>query len=105
MDAAIELDKHHTIDIWLTEQIEADLKSYKQQTGMIEYSDMIKQFIEKDKCPPLNAVFLDEAQESESSAMGHVNYIESRCERSYIAGDDDQTIYTFQGADPNIFII
>jgi superfamily I DNA/RNA helicase len=32
------------------------------------------------------------------------NYIESRCERSYIAGDDDQTIYTFQGADPNIFI-
>jgi superfamily I DNA/RNA helicase len=32
------------------------------------------------------------------------NYIESRCDRSYVAGDDDQTIYTFQGADPNIFI-
>jgi hypothetical protein len=31
-------------------------------------------------------------------------YIESKCERSYIAGDDDQTIYTFQGADENIFI-
>ncbi|NBX97286.1 hypothetical protein EBQ81_00270, partial [bacterium] len=27
-----------------------------------------------------------------------------KCERSYIAGDDDQTIYTFQGADENIFI-
>jgi hypothetical protein len=31
-------------------------------------------------------------------------YIESKCERSYIAVDDDQTIYTFQGADENIFI-
>ena len=31
-------------------------------------------------------------------------YIESKCARSYIAGDDDQTIYTFQGASPNIFI-
>jgi superfamily I DNA/RNA helicase len=104
MDAAIELDKHQTIDIWLTEQIDADLKSYKKQTGMIEYSDMIKQFIEKDKCPPLSIVFLDEAQDLNPLQWEMFNYIESRCERSYIAGDDDQTIYTFQGADPNIFI-
>jgi hypothetical protein len=104
MDAAIELDKHQTIDIWLTEQIDADLKSYKKQTGMIEYSDMIKQFIEKDKCPPLSIVFLDEAQDLNPLQWEMFNYIESRCERSYVAGDDDQTIYTFQGADPNIFI-
>jgi hypothetical protein len=56
-DAAIELDKHYSVDTWLTEQIDADLRSYKKQTGMIEYSDMIKQFIEKDKCPPLSVVF------------------------------------------------
>ena len=30
-DAAVELDLHYTTDIWLTEQIEADLKSYKEQ--------------------------------------------------------------------------
>ena len=104
VDAAVDLDKHHTIDVWLTEQIEADLISYKEQTGMIEYSDMIKQFIEKDKCPPLSVVFLDEAQDLNPLQWDMFNYIESRCERSYIAGDDDQTIYTFQGADPNIFI-
>jgi len=103
-DAAIELDKHHSVDIWLTEQIDADLKSYKEQTGMIEFSDMIKQFIEKDKCPPLSAVFLDEAQDLNPLQWEMFNYIESKCERSYIAGDDDQTIYTFQGADENIFI-
>jgi DNA helicase-2/ATP-dependent DNA helicase PcrA len=47
---------------------------------------------------------LDEAQDLNPLQWEMFNYIESRCERSYIAGDDDQTIYTFQGADPNIFI-
>ena len=104
VDAAIELDKHHTVDIWLTEQIDEDLKTYKEQTGMVEFSDMIKQFIEKDKCPPLSAVFLDEAQDLNPLQWDMFFYIESKCERSYIAGDDDQTIYTFQGASEDIFI-
>ena len=104
LDAAHELDKQYSVEIYLTEQIEADLKSYKEQTGMIEFSDMIKQFIEKDKCPSLDAVFLDEAQDLNPLQWDMFNYIESKCERSYIAGDDDQTIYTFQGADENIFI-
>ena len=103
-DAAVELDKHHTVDIWLTEQIDEDLRNYKEQTEMIEFSDMIKQFIEKDKCPPLSAVFLDEAQDLNPLQWDMFFYIESKCERSYIAGDDDQTIYTFQGASEDIFI-
>jgi len=103
-EAAIQLDLHHFVDVWLTEQINEDLKTYKEQTGMVEFSDMIKQFIEKDKCPPLSAVFLDEAQDLNPLQWDMFNYIESRCKRSYIAGDDDQTIYTFQGADPNVFI-
>ena len=103
-EAAIQLDLHHSIDIWQTEQIQADLKIYKEQTDMVEYSDMISQFVEKDKCPPLDVVFLDEAQDLCPLQWDMFFYIESRCKRSYIAGDDDQTIYTFQGADPNIFI-
>jgi hypothetical protein len=58
LDAAVELDLHQYVDIWLTEQIDQDLKSYKEQTKMIEFSDMIDEFIEKDKCPSLDAVFL-----------------------------------------------
>ena len=71
---------------------------------MFEYSDMISKFVEGDKCPPLHCVFLDEAQDLSPLQWDMFFYIESKCARSYIAGDDDQTIYTFQGADPNIFI-
>jgi DNA helicase-2/ATP-dependent DNA helicase PcrA len=52
----------------------------------------------------VEAVFLDEAQDLSPSQFDMFFYIEKNCKRSYIAGDDDQTIYTFQGADPNIFI-
>jgi len=103
-EAAIETQLHYTTDIWLTEQINQDLIAYKQGTGMVEFSDMIKLFVEKKKCPSLDVVFLDEAQDLSPSQWDMFFYIEKQCERSYIAGDDDQTIYTFQGADPDIFI-
>ena len=35
-DAAVELDLHYSADIWLTEQIYADLETYKEETGMFE---------------------------------------------------------------------
>ena len=103
-DAARELRLHYTNDIWLTEQINQDLITYKEGTNMVEFSDMISKFVEEDRCPPLHCVFLDEAQDLSPLQWDMFFYIESKCTRSYIAGDDDQTIYTFQGADPNIFI-
>jgi DNA helicase II / ATP-dependent DNA helicase PcrA len=95
---------YQTVETSLTEQIEEDLKVYKENTGMVEYYDMISQFVEKEKCPLLDVVFLDEAQDLSPLQWDMFFYIESKCSRSYIAGDDDQTIYTFQGADPKIFI-
>ncbi len=103
-EAALQLELHYSTDIYLTEQIQADLITYKDQTGMFEYSDMISKFVEEDKCPPIHTVFLDEAQDLSPLQWEMFFYIESKSQRSYIAGDDDQTIYTFQGADPDIFI-
>jgi superfamily I DNA/RNA helicase len=102
--AAIELNLQHNLNLYITEQINLDLNVFKKHTGMIEFHDMIKQFVEKDKCPPLDSVFLDEAQDLNPLQWDMFKYIESKCKRSYIAGDDDQTIYDFQGADPKIFI-
>ena len=104
IEAALQLDLHHSVDLWLTEQIDEDLRSYKDQTGMVEFSDMITQFVKEDKRLALDAVFLDEAQDLSPLQWDMFFHIEEQCKRSYIAGDDDQTIYGFQGADPSIFI-
>ena len=104
VEAALQLDLHHSVDLWLTEQIDEDLKNYKEQSGMIEFSDMINKFVKEEKRLALDAVFLDEAQDLSPLQWEMFFYIEDQCKRSYIAGDDDQTIYGFQGADPSIFI-
>ena len=102
--AAIDLDIIHLVDLGFVEQLNEDLKNFKNGTGMIEYSDMISQFVDKKKCPPIDIVFLDEAQDLSPLQWDMFFYLESVSIRSYVAGDDDQTIYTFQGADPSIFI-
>ena len=103
VDSAVDLDLT-SVDLWLTEQIDEDLRSYKEQTGMVEFSDMITKFVEEDKRLALDAIFLDEAQDLSPLQWDMFFHLEDQCKRSYIAGDDDQTIYGFQGADPSIFI-
>ena len=103
-DSAVELQKHHDIDVDSTIQLQTDLKSYKEGTKMIEFYDMINKFVEEDRCPPLDVIFLDEAQDLSPHQWKCFDYIKSKCKRAYMAGDDDQTIYGFQGADPNCFM-
>jgi len=103
-DAAIELDLIDFISIPLLEQINQDIIDYKNDYNMFEFSDMISEFTRKKLCPSLDAVFLDEAQDLNPLQWEMFFYIESCCKRSYIAGDDDQAIYSFQGADPKTFI-
>ena len=103
-DATVELQKHHDIDVDTTIQLETDLKSFKEGTNMVEFYDMINKFVEEDRCPPLDVIFLDEAQDLSAHQWKCFDYIKSKCKRAYMAGDDDQTIYGFQGADANCFM-
>ena len=103
-DATVELQKHHDIDVDTTIQLETDLKSFKEGTNMVEFYDMINKFVEEDRCPPLDVIFLDEAQDLSAHQWKCFDYIKSKCKRAYIAGDDDQTIYGFQGADAACFM-
>jgi len=103
-NAAVELQKHHEIDVDTTIQLQTDLKSFKDGTNMVEFYDMINKFVEEDRCPPLDVVFLDEAQDLSPHQWKCFDYIKLKCKRAYMAGDDDQTIYGFQGADPDYFM-
>ena len=43
---------------------------------MVEFSDMISKFVEEDRCPPLQCVFLDEAQDLSPLQWDMFFYIE-----------------------------
>ena len=92
------------LNIYRVRQLEHDIEYYKEKNNMVEFADMIKLFVDKEKHLNLDAIFLDEAQDLNPSQWRMYFHIEAQCKRSYIAGDDDQTIFNFQGADSNIFI-
>jgi superfamily I DNA/RNA helicase len=86
------------------------LIKFKNKTGMFEFIDMILTLIdkykndEKYKKPVLDAIFLDEAQDLNNLQWELFHCLEANAKRSYIAGDDDQAIMLFQGANPAHFI-
>jgi len=108
VEAAIQLNLHEgQVDLNDTEQLEQDLKTFKKDTKMVEFTDMIELFIEKFKkgiCSDIDIVFLDEAQDLNRAQWDMFNCINEKCDRAYVAGDDDQTIYGFQGADAKHFV-
>ena len=86
------------------EIITDELKNYKEQHGLVDFSDMIEKFLEKGTPPKLRVMFVDEAQDLSLIQWKLVRKIEEASEDSFIAGDDDQGIYKWNGAHVNTFI-
>ena len=106
--------KEHTQDIsykTLT-YINDCLIQFKETSTMFEFIDQISEFIKKfDEAKEKNkefikfdALFLDEAQDLNNLQWEMFHRLESKAKRSYIAGDDDQAIMGFQGANSAHFI-
>jgi len=98
--------KQHTQDITVKQlkQFVYDLKQYKKDFGMIDFADMIYDFVRSDKSPKFDVVFIDEAQDLSLSQWDMARSIWDKTQDTYIAGDDDQAIFRWAGADIDSFI-
>ena len=87
------------------EAIEKEINNYKKVYGLIDFTDMIQKFLDKDVVPDLDVIFVDEAQDLSLIQWSMINKIEqdTKCD-VWIAGDDDQAIFGWAGADVNSFI-
>ena len=84
--------------------ISNELKRYKKDYSLIDFNDMILDFTKSDKSPKFDVVFIDEAQDLSSMQWDMARSIWNKSEDSFIAGDDDQAIYKWAGADVDSFI-
>ena len=85
--------------------IASTLKEYKKINEIMDFNDLIKTLIEKqDKIPKLKAIFIDEAQDLSPLQWKLVDILKTKTDHLYLAGDDDQAIYAWAGADVNRFI-
>ena len=102
-----EYDKNqHGLDIErdLLYLLDQELSRYKQEKGLIDYNDMVEQFIRQDVSPTFDVLFIDEAQDLSPLQWRMVRALWSKSDKTYIAGDDDQAIFKWAGADVDTFI-
>lgn len=74
------------------------LKKHKQEEGLFDFTDMIEEFIKLDDPPKLEVLCVDEAQDLSELQWTMVRQLSRHVKRMYVAGDDDQTIFTWAGA-------
>ena len=81
-----------------------ELARYKKEYGLVDFNDMISEFIKSDKSPNFDVVFIDEAQDLSRMQWDMTKTIWDKTQDTFIAGDDDQAIFKWAGADVNAFI-
>ena len=81
-----------------------EIERYKKEYSLIDFNDMILEFIKSDKSPKFDVVFIDEAQDLSLMQWDMARTIWNKTADSFIAGDDDQAIYKWAGADVDSFI-
>jgi len=92
---------------WATvEYVANSLKKYKERYQLYDFTDMLEVFVKEgaDFCPRLAISFIDEAQDLSPLQWDVAHVIANYSDRTYCAGDDDQAIYRWAGADVEHFI-
>jgi len=98
--------REHTQDLELNKlyNIAEALRTYKKEHNLIDFNDMILDFVKSDLSPKFDVVFIDEAQDLSLMQWDMTKSIWNKSEDSFIAGDDDQAIFKWAGADVDSFI-
>ena len=81
-----------------------ELERYKKEYSLLDFNDMISKFIKSSACPKFDTVFIDEAQDLSLMQWDMARTLMHRSEDAFIAGDDDQAIFRWAGADVDSFI-
>lgn len=98
-----ELD-HDGLPWSLVERISRSLAKFKNDNGLLDYTDMLQHFVLGDYSPHLERLFVDEAQDLSRLQWQVVDKLASRATRVVLAGDDDQAIYRWAGAAVEDFV-
>lgn len=80
--------------------------NYKNANHLMDFTDLLIQFSQEAHLllPQFQLCFVDEAQDLSPLQWDIAHALDAKSERMYCAGDDDQAIYVWGGADVNHFI-
>jgi DNA helicase-2/ATP-dependent DNA helicase PcrA len=93
------------IEWWHFEFVERTYRQYKEERMLFDFTDLLEKInLEPERLPRLKTVIVDEAQDLSPIQWDLVKNLIERSDDTYIAGDDDQAIYAWAGADVGTFL-
>ena len=105
LEQQLKLGEHNTeVDYDTLVHLKNELIRYKKEYALVDYNDMILKFINSDSSPKFDVVFIDEAQDLSLMQWNMAKTIWNKTQDSFIAGDDDQAIFRWAGAEVDSFI-
>lgn len=85
------------IPLYLVYEWKRCLNLYKKDKKMIDFTDLLENY--KGGQLPVDYIIIDEAQDLAPLQWKILNIMAQNCKKVFIAGDDDQLIYKWAGAD------
>lgn len=92
------------VDYAIVDRFLRTYKMYKSSELLLDFTDMLTNYIENGKVPRVKLMFVDEAQDLTPLQWKVIEKMAGGADKIYIAGDDDQGIYGWNGADVDKFI-
>lgn len=94
----------HEVDFQRLNYVARQYINYKRAFGVYDFTDLIEVAIHSGEAIDVDAVLMDEAQDYPTLQWQLAFALFGNAKRWYIAGDDDQAIYTWAGADVKKFM-
>ncbi|WP_101295365.1 UvrD-helicase domain-containing protein [Halegenticoccus soli] len=79
-------------------------RAYKGEHGLVGFADMLERVKQRSLVPNVDFLVIDEFQDITSLQYEVYEEWKPHMEGVLIAGDDDQVVYAWQGADPNLLL-
>ena len=79
-------------------------RAYKGENGLVGFADMLERVEQRSLLPNVDYLVIDEFQDITTLQYRVYDEWKPHVERVLIAGDDDQVVYAWQGADPQLLL-
>ncbi len=79
-------------------------RSFKSDNGVVGFADMLERVANRSLVPNVDYLVIDEFQDITTLQYSVYQEWRPHLERVLIAGDDDQVVYAWQGADPDLLL-
>jgi len=95
----LDIEWHHF------EFVERSYRHYKRSKELLDFTDLLEMIVvQPERLPALEVLIVDEAQDLSRLQWQLVESLAKKSKRVFLAGDDDQAVFTWAGADVKSFL-